>query len=84
MRIDVLRVDSWRVRNVFKSDNGVSYEALSSAMYKLSTHPRLDSGISLELYPAAKQCLGGVDIEVSVKDGIATFRGEIFRISTFL
>ena len=84
VRINVLRVDSWRVRNVFKSNNGVSCEALSSAMYKLSTHPRLDSGISFERYPTAKKCLEGVDVEVSVKDGIATFRGEIFRISTFI
>ena len=84
VRINVLRVDSWRVRNVFKSDNGVSYEALSSTMYKLSTYPRLDSGISFERYPTAKKCLEGVDIEVSVKDGIATFRGEIFRISIFI
>ena len=28
VRINVLRVDSWRVRNVFESDKGVSYEAL--------------------------------------------------------
>ena len=82
--IGILRVDSWRVRNVFKSDNGISYGALGSAMYKLSTHPRLDSGISFERYPAAKKCLGRVNVEVSVKDGIATFRGEIFRISTFI
>ena len=47
VRINVLRMDSWRVRNVFKSDNGVSYEAFSSMMYKLSTHPRLDSGSGL-------------------------------------
>ena len=84
VRINVLGVDSWRVRNVFKSDNGVSYESFSSYMYKLSTHPRLDSGISFERYPAAKKCLGGVNIEVSVKEGIASFRGEIFRISTFI
>ena len=83
MRINVLRVDSWRVRNAFESDNRVSYEALSSYMYKLSDHPQMESAISFERYPAAKKCLGGVDIEVSVKDGIASFRGEIFRISTF-
>ena len=52
-------------------------------MYKLSPHPSMDSLISFERYPAAKKCLKGVDVEVSVKDGIATFRGEIFRISTF-
>ena len=68
---------------MFKSGNGVSYGAISSYMYKLSTHPRLDSGISFERYPAAKKCLGGIDVEVSVKDEIATFRGEIFCISTF-
>ena len=27
--------------------------------------------------------LGGVDVEVSVKDGIATFKGGIVRISSF-
>ena len=26
----------------------------------------------------------GADVEVSVKDGIASFRGEIFRILTFM
>ena len=48
VRINVLRVDSWRVRNVFESDNGVSYEALSSYMYKLSDHPQMESAISFE------------------------------------
>ena len=84
LRINVLRVDSWRVRNVFESNNGVSYEALSSYMYKLSGHPQMESTISLEQYSAAKKCLGRVDIEVIVKDGTASFRGEIFHISTFM
>ena len=83
VRINVLRVDSWRVRNVFESDNRLSYEALSSYMYKLSDHPQMESTISFEQYPAAKKCLGGVDIEVSVKEGTASFREEIFRISAF-
>ena len=48
MRINVLRVDSWRVRNVFESDNGVSYEALSSYMYKLLDHPLMESTVSFE------------------------------------
>ena len=52
-------------------------------MYKLSDHPQMECAISFEQYPAAKKCLGGVDIEVSVKDRIASFRGEIFHISTF-
>ena len=46
--INVLKMDSWRVKNVFKSNNGVSYEAISSYMYKLSTHPRVTSGILFE------------------------------------
>ena len=45
VRINVLRVDSWRVRNVFESDNGVSYEALSSYIYKLSDHPQMESTV---------------------------------------
>ena len=70
-------------RNVFESDNGVSHEAYSSYVYKLSDHPQMESTISFEQYLAAKKCLGGVDIEVSVKDRIASFRGEIFCIPTF-
>ena len=80
MRINALRVDSWRVSYVFESDNRVFYEALSSYMYKLLDHPQMESAILFEQYPAAKKCLGGVDVEVSVKDGIASFRGEF---STF-
>ena len=48
VRINVLRVDSWRVRNVFESDNRVSCEALSSYMYKLSDHPQMESAILFE------------------------------------
>ena len=36
--IEVLKMDSWRVKNVFKSNNGVLYEAISSYMYKLMDH----------------------------------------------
>ena len=39
--VEVLKMDSWRVKNVFKSNNGVSYEAISSYMYKLSNHPKI-------------------------------------------
>ena len=46
--IKVLKMDSWRVKNVFKSNNGVSYEAISSYMYKLSDHPRITTGILFE------------------------------------
>ena len=67
--ISILRVDSWRVRNVFKSDNGVSYEALSSKMYKLSDSADLGaSGISFERYPTAKKFLGEADVVVSVSN----------------
>ena len=91
LSISILNIDSWRVKNVFRSSNGVSYEVISSYMYKLSPHPSMDSPISFERYPAAKKCLKGLDVEVSVKDvgpgalcgGIATFRREIFCISTF-
>ena len=46
--ISILKIDSWRVKNVFKSDNGVSYEVISSYMYELSDHPHRDSAISFE------------------------------------
>ena len=46
-------------------------------MYKLLTQPQLDSGISYERYATTQKCFVGVDkdIEVSVKDGVATFKG---------
>ena len=44
-------------------------------IYKLLPHPTMDSLISFERYPAAKKCLKGVDVEVSVKNGFAIFRG---------
>ena len=64
VRINVLRVDSWRVRNVFELDNGVSYEVISSYMYRLSPHPSMDSSISFERYPAAKKCLGELTLRL--------------------
>ena len=54
----ILWVDSWGVKNVFKSNNGVSYEVLSTVMYKLLTQPQLDSGISFERYSTTKKCFG--------------------------
>ena len=44
MEIVILKIDSWRVKNVFKS-KGVSYECISSYMYELLDHPQLDSGM---------------------------------------
>ena len=55
--IEVLKMDSWRVNNVFKSNNGVSFEAISSYMYKLSDHPKITGSISFERYPSAKKFL---------------------------
>ena len=82
VRISIMNIDSWRVRVTFKSNNGVSYEAISTYMYKLLDQPIIDSGISFERYTVVKKCLGGVDVEVSVNGRIATFRGCSFRIST--
>ena len=82
--ISVSWVDRWRVKNVFKSDNGVSYEALSVTMHVLLDQPSMDSGISFERYTTAKKCLGGVDTEVSVNNGIATFKGGAVKISMFV
>ena len=53
--IEVLKMDSWRVKNVFKSNNGVFYEAISSYMYKLSDHPKIMTYISFEHYPSIKE-----------------------------
>ena len=59
----------------FKSNNEVAYEVLSITMHKLSPQPKFGPRISFERYSTAKKCLGGVDIEVSVNDGIAAFKG---------
>ena len=88
--INVLKMDSWRVKNVFKSNNGVSYEAISSYMYKLSAYPRITTGILFERYPASKKVLlwdedrnGEVEVEVNGA-GIAMFKVDILRISKFI
>ena len=73
--ITILWVDSWRVKCTFKSNNGVTYEVLSIKMHELSTWPKFGPGISFEQYSTVKKCLGGVDVEVSVNNGIATFKG---------
>ena len=42
VKIEISRVDSWRVKSIFKSDNGVSYEVISHTMHKLSPlHTRI-------------------------------------------
>ena len=70
--INVLKMDSWRVKNVFKSNNGVSYEAISSYMYRLEEHLKITEGISFDKYPSTKKFLlcdedpnGEVEVEVN-------------------
>ena len=55
--ISVLKMDSWRVKNVFKSNNRVSYEAISSTIYKLKDHSKITKSISFEQYPGTKKFL---------------------------
>ena len=71
-----MNIDSWRVRITFGSNDGDSYEVISSYIYKLSDQPVIDSGVSFERYTTVKKCLVEVDkdIEVSIKDGIATLK----------
>ena len=87
--IEVLKMDSWRVKNVFKSNNGVSYEAISSYMYKLMAHPKITEGISFESYPSTKKFLSCVEdpkgeVQVEVNEGAAMFKVDIHRISKFI
>ena len=70
--IEVLKMDRWRVKNVFKSNNGVSYEAVSSYVYKLSDHPKITECSSFERYPSTKKFLSCIEdpkgeVEVEVK-----------------
>ena len=50
--IEVLQMDSWKVKNVFKSNNGVLYEAISSYMFKLTDQSTTNEGISFDSYPS--------------------------------
>ena len=68
----VLNMDSWRVKNVFKSNNGVSYEVISSYMYELKDSPSLPERISFEKYSSTMKFLlcdedpnGEVDVNES-------------------
>ena len=80
--IEVLKMDSWRVKNVFKSNNGVSYEAISSYMFKLIDHPKISEGISFESYPSTKKFLSCVEDPKGEVE--AMFKVDIFRISKFI
>ena len=87
--IEVLKMDSWRVKNVFKSNNGVSYEAISSYIYKLTDHPKITEGISCESYPSTKKflfCDGDPngEVEIEVNEGAATFNNNKKRSHTQL
>ena len=87
--IEVLKMDSWRVKNVFKSSNSVSYEVISSYMYNLKEHPKITECISFERYPPAKKFLlcdedPKGEVEIEVNEGIATFKVEILRMSKFI
>ena len=70
--IEVLKMDSWRVKNVFKSNNRVSYKAISSYMFKPMDQPKITKGILFESYPSTKKFLsciedpkGEVEVEVN-------------------
>ena len=74
---------------MFKPNNGVSYEPISSYMYRLEDHPSMTDSISLESYPSAKKfllCDGDPngEVEVEVNEGVATFKVDILRISKFI
>ena len=87
--IKILKMDSWRVKNVFKSINGVSYEAVSSYMFKLMDHPKITESISFEWYSSTKKFFSCFEdpkgeVEVEVNEGVAMFKVDIFRISKFI
>ena len=67
-------MDSLRVKNVFKSNNGVLYEAVSSYMFKLTDYPKITKCISFECYPSTKKFLLCIEdpkgeVEVKVNEG---------------
>ena len=83
--ISVLKMDSWRVKNVFKSSNGVLYEMISSFMYKLTDNAKITEGMSFERYPATKKFLlcnedPKGEVEIEVVDGIAGRDPSHFKI----
>ena len=80
VKIEISRVDSWRVKFIFKSDDGVSYEVLSHTGHKLSPFSYLDSGISFDRHIPVKKYFGGADVEVSVSKGVASFNPIQARI----
>ena len=76
-------MDSWRGKNVFKSNNGVLYKAVSSYMYKLSDHPKITESTSFERYSSAKKFLSCVEdpkgeVEVEVNGGLQCSRWKFF------
>ena len=88
--IEVLKMDSWRVKNVFKSNNGVSYEAISSYMYELNDSPSLPERMSFERYSSTKKFPlcdedpnGKVEGEIN-ESRVESFKVDILRISKFI
>ena len=87
-------MDSWRVKDIFKSNNRVSYEVISSYMHKLMDHPKITKGILFESYPSTKKFLlcngdqnGEVEVEVPkdrVNEGVAMCKVDILQISKFI
>ena len=82
IKMEVTVVDSWRVKATFKSNNDVSYEILSHMRHKILPILCADSRISFERYVTAKRCFGSMDVEVSVVNGSASFKGG--RTSCFI
>ena len=77
--IEILKMDSWRVKNVFNLNNRISYEANSSYMFKLMDHPKITKGISFESYPSTKKFLSCIEdpkgeVEVEVNGGLQRLR----------
>ena len=74
---------------MFKSNNRVLYETISSYMYNLSDYPKITESISFERYPSTKKFLLwiedlNVEVEVEVNEGVAMFKVDIFQISKFI
>ena len=58
-------------------------------MFKLTDHPKITEGVSLESCPSTKKFLSCIEdpkgeVEVEVNEGVATFKADIFQISKFI
>ena len=93
--IELLKMDSWRVKNVFKSNNRVSFEAISSYMYELKDSSSLPERISFERrnsycvmrIPMEKLKLRFMNPEAPEgppHSRVTTFKVDILQISKFI